>query len=50
MSVLAGDHAELRTLELHPVVVAEHGAAVLSARVELAPARRTDTSRRSLPG
>ena len=49
VSVLAADHAELRTLELHPVVVAERGAAVLSARVELAPARRTDTSRRSLP-
>ena len=50
VSVLAGDHPELRTLELHPVVVAEQGAAVLSARVELAPGRRTDASRRSLPG
>lgn len=49
VSVLAADHPEVRTLELHPVVVAEHGAAVLSARVELATASRTDTSRRSLP-
>ena len=49
VSVLARDHPELRTLELHPVVVSEHGAAVLSARVELAPGRRTDASRRSLP-
>ncbi len=49
VSVMASDHAELRTLELHPVVVAEQGAAVLSARIDLASARRTDTSRRSLP-
>ncbi|GAA2722835.1 bifunctional acetate--CoA ligase family protein/GNAT family N-acetyltransferase [Cellulomonas aerilata] len=49
LSVMASDHAELRVLELHPVVVAEHGAAVLSARIDLASARRTDTSRRSLP-
>ncbi|WP_298456994.1 GNAT family N-acetyltransferase [uncultured Cellulomonas sp.] len=49
VSVLAADHPEVRTLELHPVVVAESGAAVLSARVELAVASRTDTSRRSLP-
>ncbi len=49
VSVLARDHPELRTLELHPVVVSEDGAAVLSGRVELAPGRRTDASRRSLP-
>jgi acyl-CoA synthetase (NDP forming) len=49
VSVMASDHPELRTLELHPVVVAEQGAAVLSARIDLASARRTDTSRRSLP-
>jgi acyl-CoA synthetase (NDP forming) len=49
VSVLAADHPEVRTLELHPVVVSERGAAVLSARLELAAASRTDTSRRSLP-
>ncbi len=49
VAVLADDTPELRTLELHPVVVAERGAAVLSARVELAEAGRADTARRTLP-
>ena len=40
VSVLADDLPEVRSLELHPVVVAERGAAVLRARVELAPAGR----------
>lgn len=49
VAVMAEDTPELRTLELHPVVVAERGAAVLSARVELAEAGRADTARRTLP-
>ncbi len=47
--VMADDLPELRSLELHPVVVAEHGAAVLAARVLLAHAGRVDSPRRVLP-
>ncbi|OLT53074.1 acetate--CoA ligase family protein [Cellulosimicrobium sp. CUA-896] len=50
VSVLADDLPEVRSLELHPVVVSEHGAAVLSARVRLGDAQRADTLRRALPG
>ena len=46
---LAEDVPELHALELHPVVVGEHGAAVLSARVELSEAERVDGRRRALP-
>ncbi|WP_448060281.1 bifunctional acetate--CoA ligase family protein/GNAT family N-acetyltransferase [Cellulomonas hominis] len=49
VSVLADDLPELRHLELNPVVVAEHGAVVLGARAQVAPATRADASRRSLP-
>lgn len=49
-SVLADDVPELHALELHPVVVAEDGAAVLGARVRLAATGRTDSGRRVLPG
>ncbi|QTE28346.1 bifunctional acetate--CoA ligase family protein/GNAT family N-acetyltransferase [Pengzhenrongella sicca] len=49
VSVLAVDLPELRSLELHPIVVAEHGAAVLWARVLLEEANRSDEARRSLP-
>lgn len=49
VSVLADDTPELRALELHPVVVGERGAAVLSARVELTEAGRADSARRTLP-
>ncbi|NMR19376.1 GNAT family N-acetyltransferase [Cellulomonas fimi] len=49
VSVLAADLPEVRSLELHPVVVAERGAAVLSARVQVEEATRADGSRRSLP-
>ena len=39
------------SLELYPVVVAEHGASVLHAAIRLRPAeRRTDAPRRALPG
>lgn len=48
-AVMADDLPELRTLELHPVVVAEHGAAVLGARIELGEAGRADGARRALP-
>jgi acyl-CoA synthetase (NDP forming)/RimJ/RimL family protein N-acetyltransferase len=49
VSVLADDLPEVRNLELYPVVVSEHGAAVLSARVSLADAQRADALRRALP-
>jgi acyl-CoA synthetase (NDP forming)/RimJ/RimL family protein N-acetyltransferase len=49
VAVMADDLPELHSLELHPVVVGEHGAAVLAARIELAAAGRTDSSRRALP-
>lgn len=49
VSVMAADLPELRSLELHPVVVAESGAAVLSARIQLEETMRADGSRRSLP-
>ena len=51
VSVMAEDLPELASLELYPVAVAEHGAAVLHASVRLRPAeRRTDALRRALPG
>lgn len=49
VSELADDHPEIRSLELYPVVVAERGAAVLSARVTLSEANRKDGLRRALP-
>ncbi|HWS58277.1 MAG TPA: GNAT family N-acetyltransferase, partial [Actinotalea sp.] len=49
VAVMADDLPELRSLELHPVVVAEQGATVLSAWVELAEAGRADGARRVLP-
>lgn len=49
VAVLADDTPELLSLELHPVVVGEQGAAVLAARVTLAAAGRTDAARRTLP-
>ena len=48
-AVLADDLPEVRSLELHPVVVGEHGAAVLAASVELGEAGRADSARRVLP-
>ena len=49
VAVMADDLPELHSLELHPVVVGEVGAAVLGARVELAEAGRADSGRRVLP-
>jgi len=49
VAVMADDLPELRSLSLHPVVVGEHGAAVLGAEVELAEAGRVDGARRVLP-
>ncbi|HEY3438244.1 MAG TPA: GNAT family N-acetyltransferase [Actinotalea sp.] len=49
VSVLADDLPEIRSLELHPVVVGEVGAAVVAVQVELAEAGRADSTRRVLP-
>ncbi|GEL96973.1 GNAT family N-acetyltransferase [Cellulomonas terrae] len=46
VSVLADDLPELRSLELNPVVVSEHGAAVLGARASISRADRADATRR----
>lgn len=46
---LAENHPEVQSLELYPVVVAERGAAVLSARITLGAANRKDGLRRALP-
>lgn len=49
IAALAEDLPELRSLELHPVVVGVHGIHVLSARIQLATASRADGIRRALP-
>ncbi len=46
VAVLADDLPELRSLELNPVVVSEHGAVVLGARAAVARADRADGTRR----
>ncbi|WP_203749988.1 bifunctional acetate--CoA ligase family protein/GNAT family N-acetyltransferase [Cellulomonas chitinilytica] len=46
VAVLADDLPELRMLEVNPVVVSEHGSVALGARATLAPADRTDATRR----
>ncbi|AEI11969.1 bifunctional acetate--CoA ligase family protein/GNAT family N-acetyltransferase [Cellulomonas gilvus] len=46
VAVLGDALPEVRSLELNPVVVAERGATVLSARVDLARASRADATRR----
>lgn len=46
---LADNHPAVQSLELYPVVVAEHGAAVLSARITVGAANRNDGLRRALP-
>ncbi|MEZ0447792.1 GNAT family N-acetyltransferase [Cellulomonas sp. ICMP 17802] len=46
IAVLADDLPELRSLELNPVVVSEHGAVVLGARVAVSRADRADATRR----
>ncbi|WP_146925244.1 GNAT family N-acetyltransferase [Cellulomonas xylanilytica] len=46
VSVLADDLPELRSLELNPVVVSEHGLAVLGARASVSRADRADATRR----
>ena len=50
VSVMSADLPELRSLELHPVVVGETGAAVLSGRILIEDVTRADGTRRSLPG
>ena len=46
VAVLADDLPELRSLELNPVVVSEHGAVVLGARASVSRADRADATRR----
>ncbi|WP_456787340.1 GNAT family N-acetyltransferase [Cellulomonas sp. P5_C5] len=46
VAVLADDLPELRSLELNPVVVSEHGVAVLGARAAVSRADRADATRR----
>jgi len=46
IAVLADDLPELRSLELNPVVVSEHGAVVLGARAAVSRADRADATRR----
>ena len=49
VSVLKEELAEISTIVLHPVLVAEQGAAVLGVRVDLAHPSRGDAARRVLP-
>lgn len=49
VAVMSDDLPELRSLELYPVIAAEHGIAVLNARGHLADTHRADTLRRALP-
>jgi len=49
VGLMAEDLPELETLELYPVVVSVHGAALVGARIHLATApNRTDGARRAL--
>ena len=51
VGLLAEDVPELASLELYPVLVAQHGLTVVGARARLAPApNRTDSARRALSG
>ena len=51
IGLLAEDLPELASLELYPVLVAQHGTTVVGARARLAPApNRTDGTRRALSG
>jgi hypothetical protein len=49
ISVLKEELPEVRSVVLHPVLVSEHGLAILSATVDLLAAERGDTARRTLP-
>jgi len=49
ISHLCDDIPEIRQLEINPILVAEHGANVLQARMTLARSERFDNLRRSLP-
>ena len=51
VGLLAEDLPELASLELYPVLVAQHGVSVVGANARLAPApNRTDGARRTLSG
>lgn len=49
VAVMADDTPELRRLELYPVVVGEHGLAVLTAVARVEDTQRADAERRVLP-
>lgn len=49
LSVLKEELPEVRAVALNPVLVSEHGVAILSATVDLLAAERGDTARRVLP-
>ncbi|MFV0252197.1 MAG: GNAT family N-acetyltransferase [Beutenbergiaceae bacterium] len=49
VSALKEDLPEVKSVILKPVIVADDGAAVVSASVDLAPAERGDMARRTLP-
>ncbi|WP_156250490.1 GNAT family N-acetyltransferase [Pseudactinotalea terrae] len=49
VSVLKDELPEVRSVTLNPVLVAEHGLAILSATIDLLAAERGDTARRTLP-
>ncbi|ROS72992.1 acyl-CoA synthetase (NDP forming) [Cellulomonas sp. PhB143] len=49
VSVMADDLPELRSLELYPVLASDAGCSVLTARIRLESAQRTDALRRALP-
>ncbi len=48
VSLLSNNHPEIKLLELYPVIVADDGTAVISARIDVAPAQRKDGLRRAL--
>ncbi len=49
ISLLSDNHPEIKALELYPVIVADDTVAVISASLEISPARRKDGLRRTLP-
>jgi len=49
LSVLKDELPDVRSVSLNPVLVSEHGLAILSATVDLLAAERGDMARRTLP-
>jgi hypothetical protein len=48
VSLLSDNHPRIRELELYPVIVADSGAAVVSARLTLGEGQRKDGLRRAM--